>query len=172
MTKGSLKSHMQSMHEGVNYPCELCEHKAKQRPGLKRHMALVHNIGKELLCEQCDFQTRHNEKLKKHVKIKHEGIKKVCDKCCKTFSERKHLQRHMDSVHNNVRFQCDQCDKITTQKGDLIRHIKKYMYNDFKKIPNFLGLLFPTKNQYSYLIYYFLQHFHPPSPFTPTMLYY
>ena len=69
MTKGSLKSHMQSMHEGVNYPCDLCDYKAKQSPGLKRHMALVHNIGKELLCEQCDFQTRLNEKLKKHVKI-------------------------------------------------------------------------------------------------------
>ena len=40
--KSSLKIHMKSDHERVQYNCELCDYKAAQKGNLKRHVKSVH----------------------------------------------------------------------------------------------------------------------------------
>ena len=42
--KGSLKSHIESVHEKVQYPCNQCEYKATQNGNLKRHIQTIHDI--------------------------------------------------------------------------------------------------------------------------------
>ena len=39
---GSLKKHIQSVHEKIKYPCDLCDHKATPAENLKRHIQSVH----------------------------------------------------------------------------------------------------------------------------------
>ena len=45
--KSNLTKHVQSMHEGIVYPCTNCDHKAKQTGHLKSHMKAKH--GEELV---------------------------------------------------------------------------------------------------------------------------
>ena len=40
--QGSLKKHIESVHEKVKYPCNLCEYKATEKGHLKRHIKSVH----------------------------------------------------------------------------------------------------------------------------------
>ena len=40
--KGSLKTHIQSIHEGKTFQCSSCEYKATQKNSLKTHMQSVH----------------------------------------------------------------------------------------------------------------------------------
>ena len=39
---GSLKEHVESIHEGVRYPCDQCDYKATQKGSLKRHKKSNH----------------------------------------------------------------------------------------------------------------------------------
>jgi hypothetical protein len=41
-SKNGLKHHIASTHEGVRYPCDQCEYKAKANSHLTRHKKLVH----------------------------------------------------------------------------------------------------------------------------------
>ena len=39
---GDLKKHVESIHEGVRYPCKQCEYAATQAGDLKRHVESKH----------------------------------------------------------------------------------------------------------------------------------
>ena len=41
-TQGSLKTHIQSVHEKIKYPCNQCGYQATQKGSLKRHIQSVH----------------------------------------------------------------------------------------------------------------------------------
>ena len=41
-TKGSLLTHIKSIHEGVKFPCDQCDYKATIRGHLLRHMKSIH----------------------------------------------------------------------------------------------------------------------------------
>jgi len=41
--KSTLKTHIASIHEGIKYPCDLCTYAATQKSALKRHMRTIHN---------------------------------------------------------------------------------------------------------------------------------
>ena len=40
--KGSLKKHIQSVHEGVKHQCNLCQYKATLKGDLKKQIKFVH----------------------------------------------------------------------------------------------------------------------------------
>ena len=39
---GRLKEHVESIHEGVRYPCDQCDYKATDKGHLKRHRNSKH----------------------------------------------------------------------------------------------------------------------------------
>ena len=53
-TQSSLKVHIESVHEKVNYPCNQCEYKATQQSSLKTHIGSVHEKVK-YPCHQCQY---------------------------------------------------------------------------------------------------------------------
>ena len=49
----NLRAHIESIHEGVVYPCEKCEYIAKTKPNLNYHHKSKHNLS-QFHCNQCD----------------------------------------------------------------------------------------------------------------------
>ena len=41
-TMEDVKTHIESVHKKVKYPCNQCEYKAPSQGGLKRHIETVH----------------------------------------------------------------------------------------------------------------------------------
>ena len=41
--QGSLNTHIKSVHEKVKYPCNICEYEATGKGDVKRHIQSVHN---------------------------------------------------------------------------------------------------------------------------------
>ena len=83
---GGLKKHVQSVHEKVQFNCELCDFAATTRSNLKRHERSVHE-GLENNCEfkyNCEcYAYKANQKgdLKKHVQSVHDGVTYDCELC-------------------------------------------------------------------------------------------
>ena len=53
MSKNHLKIHRESVHLGLIYPCQKCDHKAKTENDLKVHDKSVHH-GIKYQCNECD----------------------------------------------------------------------------------------------------------------------
>ena len=70
-----LKEHMDRVHEGVKYPCDLCAYKANKQQNLKDHKACVHKIDPYYRCLLCVFCTNHSKLWRKHAKSKHPNFK-------------------------------------------------------------------------------------------------
>ena len=49
---GHLKTHIESIHEGVRYSCHQCDYKATFAGALKRHVESIHE-GVRFPCDQC-----------------------------------------------------------------------------------------------------------------------
>ena len=52
---GSLKTHIESIHEGVQYSCRQCDYKATFAGALKRHVESIHE-GVRYPCDQCGYK--------------------------------------------------------------------------------------------------------------------
>ena len=39
----TLKKHISAVHEGMKYPCDLCQYKASAKDNLKKHMIGIHS---------------------------------------------------------------------------------------------------------------------------------
>ena len=82
-----LQTHIQSLHDGIKYPCN-----------------------------QCDYQAKRLGHLREHIESKHEGIKYLCDHCNYQASQQSALRRHMKSKHGSIKYPCNDCDYSTTRK--------------------------------------------------------
>ena len=58
-----------------NLLCDQCEFKTKNKCHLKTHIESIHE-GIKHYCNQCDFQSTQKHRLKTHLKSIHEGIKR------------------------------------------------------------------------------------------------
>ena len=62
-TKGSLKPHISSVHEGKKlFRCEMCEKNFARRNNLTKHMATVHEGKKPFKCDICDYSRVRNKR--------------------------------------------------------------------------------------------------------------
>jgi len=68
--KHHLKEHIQMIHEGIRYPCDLCEYQAKSKRKLKDHKEFKHE-GVHYPCDMCNYQSPTQSRLKDHYKKKH-----------------------------------------------------------------------------------------------------
>ena len=51
--QGSLNMHMQTVHEGLKFPCDECDKQFTQKGYLNVHMKSVHE-GKTFICDKCE----------------------------------------------------------------------------------------------------------------------
>ena len=68
----SLKMHIESIHDGVKYPCDQCNMKFSGRSYLKKHQRSVHE-GIRYACNQCEYEAKWQGNLKKHKRVMHGG---------------------------------------------------------------------------------------------------
>ena len=86
MSKGNIKLHIESQHEGVYYNCDQCNYTAKQKNQLS-------NMWNPIMdnCDQCSSYKamkkwylklhERKDKLKMHIESKHDGVFYNCDQC-------------------------------------------------------------------------------------------
>jgi len=120
---GSLRIHVNSIHDGVKFPCSSCPYQATTRHSLKTHFKSKHEGVKEI-CKQCGklFATPSN--LRSHIKAVHDGVKFNCNECEKQFTNQSNLRTHIQTFHEFVKFACQECDMHFTQHGHLRKGFK------------------------------------------------
>jgi len=67
--KRYLREHRQAIHEGIKYPCDLCDHKGSTKSNLKKHVQIRHTEEK-YPCHQCNHLASSIVTLSEH----HENI--------------------------------------------------------------------------------------------------
>ena len=72
--KASLKTHIQSIHEGQRHPCHYCNHQATTSGNLKAHIQSKHE-GVKHDCNYCNYQATQQSHLTRHIQRKHSGVK-------------------------------------------------------------------------------------------------
>ena len=99
-----MRSHIESIHEKVKYPCGQCEYKATGKGHLKTHILAVHEKIK-YPCQQCEYKATSKGSLKTHIESVHEKVKHPCNLCGKQFSGKGESKRHnmMYVYHLNTR---------------------------------------------------------------------
>ena len=66
----NLKTHVESIHDGIRYSCKQCDYKATTKGDLKKHTQSVHDKI-TYPCLQCDYKATQTSSLKTHVKKQH-----------------------------------------------------------------------------------------------------
>merc|ERR1712030_177253 len=79
LTKKHLQ-HVQSLHEGISFNCEHCDHKDKRKSHLLQHVQSLHE-GINYNCEYCDYKAKCKQRLFQHVQSVHEGVTYSCEHC-------------------------------------------------------------------------------------------
>ena len=149
-----MKRHKEITHEGVRYPCDLCEYVAGTLFDLKQHKEIRHG-GIRYLCDQCEYsastiaQFKQHTKfsmrvlythvnnvnilmvptplsLKRHIKSKHDSLKYQyqCDLCEYSATKANVLKRHVQNQYEGIRYPCDQCQYMATRADHLKKHMK------------------------------------------------
>ena len=71
--KGTLKTHVNTVHGNVRYSCDQCDYKATRKQSLKTHIDSVHgNV--RYSCDKCDYQTTLKANLKRHINSVHGAV--------------------------------------------------------------------------------------------------
>ena len=55
MDKWNVYKHIKSVHEGVKYACNECDHQVTDQTSLRRHIQAKHK-GVKYACNKCDYQ--------------------------------------------------------------------------------------------------------------------
>ena len=114
-----------TVHKGIYYTCNLCDHKSKRKTHLKEHIARIHGAESEdFQCTDCGFQGKSKEGLAHHTRLKHSGNIYKCEDCDYQSDKNANLLRHINVKHKGIRYDCTYCDYKATDKGNLKRHIK------------------------------------------------
>ena len=162
--KGSVKTHMKKVkHKDRNYipkvwaedekiiNCAVkidsdgkyvcgynaeCKYKGKSKPGLVRHIKVVHLNLVSYKCSQCSYVTKFSQSLKEHVSSLHEKVKHTCKFCSFTSTHKGSIYLHMRKTHGNQeKKKCCECE-YETFSNDMLschvdgKHLKKVLYCD------------------------------------------
>ena len=118
--------HEKRRYGGETFPCPSCNYKAKHKGSLKIHMEAIHN-GLKHQCPNCKYTSSYKDKLRIHIKSVHEGFSLPCPHCNYKASQKSHLLTHIQSVHEKQRqrYPCLHCDYSATKKRLVRRHVQK-----------------------------------------------
>ena len=123
-TKQGLKTHIESIHDGVRYPCSQCPYRASGKGTLKKHILFTHDkIG--VTCMICDTKHRSETHLKRHIAEKHEKLKVSCSQCSFQTTNKYTLAWHIKNIHtaNRELYRCEICENEYVSKNALQQHI-------------------------------------------------
>ena len=92
------------------FSCIMCGKQFKTKMSLKTHYDSIHE-GIRHFCDKCNFKTAYQGNLSKHKKSMHEeGNKYSCDQCGLKFTQLGNLKKHREAIHDGIKYPCDQCD--------------------------------------------------------------
>lgn len=112
LTKPELRRHIEYVHEGVTFECDLCNRKLAGKVNLVKHMKSVHGVGYagRVLCDICGKSFKTRASRKSHIKSVHQKIKKAeCSDCGLLFQTKASLQKHQHTHTNTRPFNCHLC---------------------------------------------------------------
>ena len=127
MEPSHLKQHVKSVHEGITYNCNICDHKASQPCSLRAHIKTVHlKEGYSHQCNICEYRTSIKTNLSTHVENLHQKSGNItCSECNKSL-QKISLKRHMKLFHSvEHQYYCKICTFHTIHFNSLKRHRKK-----------------------------------------------
>ena len=151
MTQGSIKGHMESMHDKMaNYKCMYCTRAFHRAQYLSLHVRKVHyevdpkRTESEYVCDKCGkiftniislraHKYTHMAKNKKKYYYSHSTDRHACPICNKTFSSNDYLTQHVLTHADAKTHLCSQCGKGFYTKGSLIQHMIQHRSNEEKK---------------------------------------
>jgi len=142
--KGHLGVHLKAVHQGIRFPCSICDYKATTKGNLKQHVGRRHKF--------VDNDMIDYENIEGVVENETNGVLAImdndsfgfkeeqpegfdpttppakcypCELCEKTFKQKGHLGVHIKSFHQGKRFPCTVCNYKATTNGNLKRHIEQ-----------------------------------------------
>ena len=122
----NIQRHVQAIHEGEIFPCQLCDYKTTDKGYLKKHMQTTHDDKKEK-CPECDHMAKKIY-MSKHIKRVHEGEGQIfsCTQCEHTYKKKDSLNLHIKRVHEGqiIESKCQYCEFKTKSQGNLWKHKK------------------------------------------------
>ena len=130
--RNTMYTHIQHVHNNVNYPCEICGKFYQSSESLKNHVMKIHDKSVVFECDQCDYKASCSGTLKFHITAKHDKAEFNCDLCDKKYSYSSRLKQHKRSVHEGTRFSCDSCNFEAAYKSDVRTH-KKIVHEGIRK---------------------------------------
>ena len=102
--------------------CKVCS-KILKRTSIKTHMETVHEGVRRYFCELCGKSYTSITNLKDHKMTQHEKKWEYkCSKCEKSYNTKRTLKQHFDAIHLKLNHQCTKCGKVFPYKGGLRKH--------------------------------------------------
>lgn len=156
----ALAAHVDSVHKGVTYDCDVCGKKFRQRRSLNDHKVRHEPdyVPPVLACNICNKKFATSSGLRGHVEITHKKNVFICSICGKSLCSKMSLENHMNLhqekkpfvcdvcgkrfrtmyllkthtvVHTKKKsFKCDSCEKSFTQRSPLTIHIRRVHKNE------------------------------------------
>jgi stress-induced morphogen len=114
--------------------CYQCSKRFSSVSDLQKHIDAVH-YGDSYDCEICGVKFSRSENLARHKTVKHmepHVSTYACTDCGKRFSRSDNLERHAAVVHSSslLLFRCETCGKKFNRKDNFTRHIENIFSSD------------------------------------------
>ncbi|XP_050415180.1 zinc finger protein 7 [Patella vulgata] len=125
--KGDLIRHG-FVHTGHHYKfqCPHCQKKLTNRPNLKYHIKVAHDIIDDLDCPFCFKTFQDPQSLQNHQEKDDCGEKFSCSNCSKHYRSKVDLERHIRSHTGQKPFICSDCGKSFSLKSSLVCHSRSH----------------------------------------------
>lgn len=112
-----LKSHIDHIHDGKMYQCDICGKKDKSLGGLTRHIR-SHSKVRPYSCELCGKLFRYSKHLFEH-KLRHANNRRFkCEICDKRFFTHTEISSHKLIHASDRSFKCKVCGKGFKRPGE------------------------------------------------------
>ena len=112
----------------MEFKCDKCDLKYKNKGGLSRHHAAKHqNLMRRYFCAQCDADYTNTSSLLVHVQDKHEGKTLKCQSCdfqTGVFNFQQKIAAHRRLKHGEQKLKCSMCEFETYHTSTLWSHKK------------------------------------------------